>query len=75
MHEEESRIIPDERDQIDAPHRPDLRCAEHEACYELLHALLNRVIQLESQVATLEKESVKCKLNRLKTSSSSPANP
>ena len=47
--------VPDERDQITVPHIPDLRCREHEAHQDLLHALLDRVIKLESRVANLER--------------------
>jgi hypothetical protein len=58
MAESESWKIPDERDQIHAPQhgRPDLRCHEHDACYELIHALLGRVMQLESRVTNLEEK-------------------
>ena len=63
---DKSPSIPNERDQIDGPHRPDLRCDEHEAYCELLHSLLNRLMRLESQVATLEKKWLKRELKRLK---------
>jgi len=50
----ELRPIPDERDQIGTPERPDLRCEEHCGYGELLHDLLRRLIELESRVRELE---------------------
>jgi hypothetical protein len=43
-------MIPDERDQIEAPKRPDLRCAEHGVHCRLIHSLLDRVAVLEEEV-------------------------
>ena len=46
---------PSEDDMIHVPPPPDLRCEDHEACLEILHALVGRIAQVESRVATLEK--------------------
>ena len=43
-------MIPDERDQIEAPKRPDLRCAEHGVHCRLIHSLLDRVAVLEKKL-------------------------
>lgn len=51
---EEPRPIPDERDQMEVPHRPDLRCREHGALCEVAHSLHNRVVSLEERVRILE---------------------
>ena len=50
----ESRPIPDERDQIEAPSMPDLRCREHESVCEVVHSIYNRLLLLEDRVRTLE---------------------
>jgi len=50
----ELRSIPDERDQIEFPERPDLRCEEHCGYGELLHSLVHRLIELEGRVKGLE---------------------
>jgi hypothetical protein len=54
------RPIPDERDQMEVPVRPDLRCKFHEEYYDLLHALLGRLMVLEQRVATLDERVKKC---------------
>jgi len=57
----ELRPIPDERDQISRPEprrTPGggcLYCPEHAEHYKLLHALHRRVVELEQQVAALER--------------------
>jgi len=50
----ECRPIPDERDQIEAPLMPDLRCREHGNVCEVMHSIYNRLILLESRIRTLE---------------------
>ncbi len=49
--------IPDERDQLEVPKRPDLRCKDHESVCAVVHELLNRVLGLEQRVRTLEGKS------------------
>lgn len=39
---------------IETPQRPDLRCRDHEACFEVLHSLVGRLATLESRMATVE---------------------
>ena len=56
-------MIPDERDQIERPkaqrpERPDLRCAQHEDLVEVVHALHQRVVELEERVSRLEGSGV-----------------
>ena len=48
------RPIPDERDQIEVPRRPDLRCREHEGLCEVAHSLHDRIVKLEGEVAMLK---------------------
>ena len=48
------RPIPDERDQINRPPQPDLRCQEHDGICEVLHSLHARVVALEQRVKALE---------------------
>jgi hypothetical protein len=49
------RPIPDERDQIEAPRCPDLRCREHDGLCEVAHSLHNRLVELEGRVDKLER--------------------
>ena len=49
------RPIPDERDQIEVPRMPDLKCREHGELCEVTHALHNRIVKLEQRVDMLEK--------------------
>jgi hypothetical protein len=49
-----SRPIPDERDQIEVPPVPDLRCREHGGLCEVTHSLHNRIVGLEQRVKMLE---------------------
>ncbi len=51
----ECRPIPDERDQIAAPPKPDLRCGEHGSLCKVAHSLHDRVVMLEQRVSILEK--------------------
>jgi hypothetical protein len=44
------RAIPDERDQISAPPRPDLRCREHETLSAAIRSLHKRMMDLEARV-------------------------
>ena len=46
----EDRMIPDERDQIECPERPDLRCSEHNSICAVAHSLHQRLVALEEQV-------------------------
>ena len=52
------RPIPDERDQIEVPRRPDLRCREHGGVCELMHSFYNRLLKLEQRIEVLEKIDV-----------------
>jgi hypothetical protein len=52
------RPIPDERDQIEVPHKPDLRCREHGGVCELMHSFYNRLLKLEQRITVLEKIDV-----------------
>ena len=45
---------PSERDMIEAPHRPDLRCREHDSLCEVAHSLHRRLLELEERVTRLE---------------------
>lgn len=42
-------MIPDERDQIEAPKRPDSMCSDH----SVIQALLDRVAALEEEVRSI----------------------
>ena len=44
----------DERDQIDSPSMPDLRCREHGNVCEVMHGIYNRLLLLEARVRILE---------------------
>ena len=48
------RPISDERDQMESPPKPDLRCREHDNVCKVAHSLHNRVLQLEQRVRMLE---------------------
>ena len=52
------RPIPDERDQMEVPPQPDLRCREHGGVCELLHDFYNRLLKLEQRMDLLEKIDV-----------------
>ena len=54
MRESEVRSIPNERDQIDAPPAPDLRCREHSSLCEVVHSLHDRVVAVEQRLRILE---------------------
>jgi len=45
---DDSWQIPDERDQIEVPRRPDLRCREHGGVLDAIRALAGRVEALEA---------------------------
>ena len=45
---------PSERDMIDAPRHPDLRCREHDSLCEVAHSLHRRIMELEERVTRLE---------------------
>ena len=55
---DENRPIPDERDQITCPQRPDLRCREHGGVCDLMHSFYNRLLKLEQRTEVLEKIDV-----------------
>lgn len=48
--------IPDERDQMEVPLKPDLRCRDHDGICELLHSLMGKLRKLEQSVARLEEK-------------------
>ena len=48
--------IPDERDQMELPRKPDLMCQEHGKLRELLRTFAARLAELKQRVDTLEKE-------------------
>jgi hypothetical protein len=50
----EDRPIPDERDQMEVPPAPDLRCREHDGLCKVAHSLHNRIVQLEQRLKMLE---------------------
>ena len=50
----DERPIPDERDQMEVPPRPNLKCREHESLCEVTHSLHNRIVKLEERVGILE---------------------
>lgn len=52
--EDERRSVFDERDQMEVPKMPDLRCWEHESVREVVHGIYNRLLLLEARVRTLE---------------------
>ena len=47
-------MMPDERDQMERPAKPDLRCSEHEKVCEVIHRLHGRIWALEERVKELE---------------------
>ena len=49
-------MIPDERDQMECPVKPDLRCGEHEKLCEVIHSLHGRIWALEERVKELERK-------------------
>ena len=52
--EDERRLVFDERDQIELPEMPDLRCREHGNVCEVVHSIHNRLVLLEARVRKLE---------------------
>jgi len=47
-------MIPDERDQMYVPPRPDLRCSEHTTMCDVIHSLHTRVVLLEQKVKMMQ---------------------
>ena len=45
---------PSERDMMEVPERPDLRCVDHESVYEVVHRLYHHLLELEERVRRLE---------------------
>lgn len=45
---------PSERDMIERPEKPDLRCKEHCSICEVIHSLHQRIVQVEAKVRKLE---------------------
>jgi len=49
-------LVPDERDQMECPIRPDLRCSEHCNVCAVIHSLHGRIVALETRITELERK-------------------
>ena len=49
-------MIPDERDMMSRPEKPDLRCKEHGSVCEVMHSVYNRLLELEERIRVLEEK-------------------
>ena len=47
-------MIPDERDMMSVPEKPDLTCSEHGSVCEVMHSVYNRLLELEERIKILE---------------------
>ena len=47
-------MIPDERDMMSVPEKPDLTCSEHGSVCEVMHSVYNRLLELEERIRVLE---------------------